>query len=55
MLGASRSKYLYIFDTVFLPANSQEGKNINNYEEELRKVLKFLKSHRKAPVPESVF
>ena len=31
------------------------GKNVNSYGEELRKVLKFQKSHRKASVPEPLF
>ena len=63
-LGDSRKKsmYQYIFErgelqeeVALAPARLQEGKNINSYGEELRKVLKFNKSQRKAFVPESLF
>ena len=36
-------------------ASFQEGKNINSCGGELRKVLRFHKSHRKASVTESLF
>ena len=44
-----------MFGKVLFPVSLQEGKNVNSYEEELCKVLKFHKSHRKAFAPESLF
>ena len=40
---------------VLFLASLQEGKNVDSYGEELRKVLKFHKSHRKASVLDSLF
>ena len=43
-------KSLTKFDKVILLVSFQEGKNVNIYGEEVLKVLKFHKNHRKASV-----
>ena len=48
-------KSLTKFDKVLLHVSFQEGKKVNIYGEEVRKLLKFHKSHRKASAPESLF